>query len=70
MSATGDRLKGKLKNIEGKLTGDKIRQGQGKLEEMKGKAEAAVDRAATRVKADVQSARSRARNRRRAPDDV
>jgi uncharacterized protein YjbJ (UPF0337 family) len=68
MSATGDRLKGKLKKAEGKLTGDRIRQGQGKLEEMKGDVEAAVDRAATRVKADVQGARSRARNRRRTPD--
>ena len=68
MSATGDRLKGKLKKAEGKLTGDRFRQAQGKVEEMKGDVEAAVDRAATRVKADVQSARSRARNRRRPPD--
>jgi len=68
MSATGDRLKGKLKKAEGKLTGDKIRQGQGKLEEMKGDVKAAIDRTATRVKADVQRARSRARNRRRTPD--
>lgn len=70
MPATGDRVKGKLKKIEGKLTGDKIRQGQGKIEEMKGDVEASVERAATRVKADVQRARARARNRRRTPDDV
>ena len=57
MGAKLDKLKGKLKQIEGKLTGDKVRMAQGTVEKTKGDAKSAMSnvvrktrRAANRVK--------------------
>ncbi len=50
MGSTGDKIKGKAMQVEGKLTGDKVRQGQGALKEAKGKVEAGVKRVAQKVK--------------------
>lgn len=49
MGSTADKLKGKLKKVEGALTGDKVREAQGWVEEKKGEAEGAVERAADRL---------------------
>jgi len=51
MGAIKDKIAGAAKKIEGKLTGDKIRQAQGGAQQTKGKIEAAAERAAAKVKA-------------------
>lgn len=68
MGAMQDKAKGKLKEAEGKLTGDRIREVQGKAEGTKGDVEAngtrikgRVKSAANRAKARVQRATSRTR---------
>lgn len=53
MGANSDKIKGKAKQVEGRLTGDRVREVQGTAEEIKGDVKAAVDRAVTRVKAGV-----------------
>lgn len=53
MGAISDKIKGKAKQIEGRLTGDRVREMQGSAEETKGDVKGAVDRAVTRVKAGV-----------------
>ena len=70
MGATMDKLKGKAKQIEGKLTGDRVRTAQGTAEKAKGDLEGAANRAAARVKAGarrvkgkIDRAVSRARTR-------
>lgn len=50
MGSTGDKIKGKAMQVEGKVTGDKVRMGQGALKEAKGKVEAGVDRVVRKVK--------------------
>lgn len=76
MGAILDKIKGKAKEIEGRLTGDKIRQGQGMAEKAKGDVESAASRAARKVKsgarrvkakvnAKVDRTRARARSRAR-----
>jgi uncharacterized protein YjbJ (UPF0337 family) len=59
MGATFDKLKGKAKQAEGRLTNDRIREGQGKLEEAKAEVEGAASRAAARVKRGVRRMRDR-----------
>jgi uncharacterized protein YjbJ (UPF0337 family) len=49
MGGTMDKLKGKLKKAEGDLTDDKVRQGQGWVEEKKGEAEEKIDRVKERI---------------------
>jgi uncharacterized protein YjbJ (UPF0337 family) len=49
MGSTADKLKGKLKKAEGELTGDKVREGQGWVEEKKGEVEGAVERAGEKI---------------------
>ena len=49
MGANIDKLKGKLKKAEGELTGDKVREGQGWVEEKKGDVEGAIDKVADKV---------------------
>lgn len=73
MGAITDKIKGKAKELEGKLTGDKVRTGQGKLEGAKGdiklKGKRVADRArgaASRAKARVNRAASRTRSRTKA----
>ena len=51
MGAIKDKIAGAAKEIEGKLTGDKVRQAQGGAQKTKGKIEAAASRAAAKVKA-------------------
>jgi uncharacterized protein YjbJ (UPF0337 family) len=51
MGAIKDRIAGTAKKVEGKLTGDKIRQAQGAGQDTKGKIEGAASRAASKVKA-------------------
>jgi uncharacterized protein YjbJ (UPF0337 family) len=43
MGSTADKLKGKLKKVEGEVTGDKVREGQGWVEEKKGEVEQKID---------------------------
>ena len=49
MGATMDKLKGKLKKAEGDLTDDKVRQGQGWVEEKKGQVEEKIDEVKERI---------------------
>lgn len=49
MGNTADKLKGKLKKVEGEITGDKVRQGQGVVEEKKGELGEKIDRAGERL---------------------
>lgn len=53
MGANSDKIKGKAKQVEGRLTGDRVREMQGAVEATKGEVKGAVDRAVTRVKAGV-----------------
>ena len=53
MSAIGNRIKGTLKEIEGKVTGDKVRMAEGKVQETAGKVVGAVKDGVRRVKAAV-----------------
>jgi uncharacterized protein YjbJ (UPF0337 family) len=43
MGSTADKLKGTIKKVEGQVTGDKVREGQGWLEEKKGQVEQKID---------------------------
>jgi uncharacterized protein YjbJ (UPF0337 family) len=63
MGSTADKLKGKLKKVEGQVTGDKVREAQGWVEEKKGDVEGAVDRVADKVDANIERER-RERERR------
>ena len=63
-----DKLKGKAKQLEGKLTGDKVRTAQGTVEEAKGDVEIGaayvagkVKRTASRAKRKVETAAARAK---------
>jgi uncharacterized protein YjbJ (UPF0337 family) len=60
MSAIIDKVKGKLKKIEGKVTGDRVRSAQGTVEEAKGDLELKAKRVAGKVKAKGQRVRARA----------
>ena len=53
MSAKTDRIKGRAKQIEGKLTGDKVRIAQGTIQRVQGEVEGAVARVAREVKGDI-----------------
>jgi len=53
MGSTADKLKGKLKKVEGQVTGDKVREGQGWLEEKKGQVEQKIDEIRGDKKPDV-----------------
>ncbi|HET9990049.1 MAG TPA: hypothetical protein VFQ65_16075 [Kofleriaceae bacterium] len=50
MGATSDKLKGRGKQIEGKLTGDKLRTAEGTVQRKKGELEAAASRVVSDVK--------------------
>ena len=49
MGATMDKLKGKIKKAEGDLTDDKVRSGQGWVEEKKGQVEEKIDEVKDRM---------------------
>ena len=55
MSAKMDKAKGKAKEVEGKLTGDKVRQIQGVAEQIKGNLKGVARKAETAVKNLVDS---------------
>jgi len=57
MGATIDKLKGRGKQLEGKLTGDKLRVAQGTAEKAKGDLESAASRVVRDVKGRVQRAK-------------
>ncbi len=59
MGSIGDKIKGKAKQVEGKLTGDKLREGQGTVQKAKGDVEGAVARTKARAKARVNEARAK-----------
>ncbi len=59
MGGITDKLKGKAKRMEGRLTGDKLREGQGAVEEKKGDIENAASRLKYRVKARINEARAK-----------
>lgn len=49
MAGTGDKVGGKAKELEGKVTGDKAREGQGKTQKKVGDAKDAVRKAADKL---------------------
>lgn len=51
MGAIKDKIAGTVKQVEGKLTGDKVRTAQGGAQKAKGKIEAGASRVAAKVKA-------------------
>jgi uncharacterized protein YjbJ (UPF0337 family) len=53
MSAMTTRIKGKLKQVEGKLTGDKLREAQGAAENAAGKVASAAKSGMRKTKARV-----------------
>jgi uncharacterized protein YjbJ (UPF0337 family) len=59
MGSIMDKLKGKAKDIEGRVTGDKVRSAQGKAGMAKGEAKGVAERASAKVKAGVSRAKSK-----------
>ena len=59
MGSITDKVKGKANHVEGKLTGDKLREGQGTAEKAKGDVEGAVTRTKRRAKARIDEARAK-----------
>lgn len=59
MGSISDKLKGKAKQVEGRLTGDKVRETQGTAEKKKGEVKGAAERASARVKAGVSRAKAK-----------
>lgn len=59
MGSIIDKLKGKAKEIEGRVTGDKLRTAQGKAGMAKGEVKGIAERAASKVKAGVSRAKSK-----------
>ena len=53
MGSIIDKIKGKAKEIEGRVTGDKLRTAQGKATQAKGSAKGVAERASAKVKAGV-----------------
>jgi uncharacterized protein YjbJ (UPF0337 family) len=51
MSATTTKIKGKLKEMEGRMSGDKLREAQGKVQKFAGKVGAAVKSGVRKAKA-------------------
>jgi uncharacterized protein YjbJ (UPF0337 family) len=51
MGSIKDKIKGKLMKTEGRVTGDKVRETQGKAVEAKGKVKGAIERGVSKVKA-------------------
>jgi uncharacterized protein YjbJ (UPF0337 family) len=51
MAATSNRIKGKAKEIEGRMTGDRLREAEGSVQAAVGKATAAVKRGVRKAKA-------------------
>ncbi|MEO8845054.1 MAG: CsbD family protein [Kofleriaceae bacterium] len=58
MGATSNKIKGKLKELEGKVTGDPVRRAEGKVQSTAGKVAATVKAGARRVKAKAKIAKA------------
>lgn len=65
MRAKTDKLKGIAKQIEGKLTGDKVKTAEGSLLRAKGNAEGALNSISRAVKRGVRQVKAGARARNR-----
>ena len=61
MGALIDKIKGKAKQLEGKLTGNNVLVAQGTAEKAKGDLEGAASRVARKVKRAVRGVTSRAK---------
>lgn len=61
MGAIADKIKGTLKQIEGRLTGDKVRSAQGTAEKAKGDVEAKASRVKAKVKSKARQVKARAK---------
>ena len=59
MGSMMDKIKGKAKEIEGRMTGDKVRTAQGKVGQAKGQAKSIAERASAKVKAGVGRVKSK-----------
>jgi uncharacterized protein YjbJ (UPF0337 family) len=64
MGAIIDKIKGKAKQIEGRLTGDRVRSAQGTVEKAKGDVEYKASRAVGKVKNKARTARAKLRAKR------
>lgn len=62
--ANADKLKGKAKEIEGRITGDRVRQAQGALEKTKGNVEGEVAGARYRAQARRDEAKAKRASKR------
>lgn len=51
MGSIGNTIKGKLKKVEGQVTGDKVREAQGKVQETAGKVGMKVKEGVAKLKA-------------------
>ncbi len=63
MGSIGSRIKGKAMKVEGKLTGDKVRRGQGAVVEGKGKAEGVIERVGRKAKGAAERVRGKVANK-------
>ena len=61
MGSILDKIKGKAKEIQGRLTGDKLRTAQGKATQVKGEVKGMAERASAKVKAGVSRAKGKIR---------
>jgi uncharacterized protein YjbJ (UPF0337 family) len=57
MGTTADKLKGKLKKVEGQVTGDKVREGQGWAEEKVADIKEGAERVADKVDEKIDEVR-------------
>ncbi len=57
-----DKVKGKLMKAEGKVTGDKVRQAQGSLEDTKGDIKGGIDKVKDGVKSAASKVSSKVRD--------
>jgi len=66
MGALTDKIKGKAKEIEGKVTGDRLRTAQGKAEKAKADVEGAIGRVTDNVRGKVAKAKAKVSRARKA----
>ena len=59
MGAIKDKIVGKAKQVEGRLTGDKIRETQGSARKAKGDVEGKLDEAKYRARAKIDEMKAR-----------
>ena len=59
MGSMKDKIKGTAKELEGRLTGDKLRTAQGKATKAKGEVKAVAERASEKLKAGVGRAKGK-----------